>query len=109
MFAPHYRRPTVTAVAIPDSKRAARQRWIDRVEATMPDIYNGGQMFSTHFHYRGHKFLVRDLDARIADLREKQTHKGLNIAEERDLLVFERAVWQLRLKLRVRYLERVKQ
>lgn len=82
--------PTVKAVILRDSKWRKRQEWLAKVEATMEDPLDGAKPWLCGLYYRGTHFTDQEAVDRIAQLKELQTKRGLNVAEERTLLVFER-------------------
>jgi len=82
--------PTVKAVILRDSKWRKRQEWLARVEATMSDELDGAKPWICGLHYKGDHYTDSEVVERIAELKDLQTKRGLNIAQERTLLVFER-------------------
>lgn len=85
-----HQQPTVKAVILRDSKWRKRQEWLAKVEATMSDPLDGAKPWIAGLHYKGDHFTDSEVVERIAELRDLQTKRGLNIVEERTLLVFER-------------------
>ena len=85
-----YQQPTVKAVILRDSKWRKRQEWLAKVEATMSDPLDGAKPWICGLHYKGDHYTDSEVVERIAELKDIQTKRGLNIVEERTLLVFER-------------------
>lgn len=85
-----YQQPTVKAVILRDSKWRKRQEWLAKVEATMSDELDGAKAWICGMHYKGSHYTDSEVVERIAELKELQKKRGLNIVEERTLLVFER-------------------
>ena len=85
-----YQQPTVKAVVLRDSKWRKRQEWLAKVEATMSDPLDGAKPWICGLHYKGDHYTDSEVAERIAELKDIQTKRGLNIVEERTLLVFER-------------------
>jgi len=85
-----YQPPTVKAVVLRDSKWRKRQEWLARVEATMSDPLDGAKPWICGLNYKGTHYTDTEVVERIAELKDIQTKRGLNIAQERTLLVFER-------------------
>ena len=90
MTAINYQQPAVKAVRLSDSKWRKRQEWLAKVEATMADPLDGAKAWICGMHYRGTYYTAQEVNDKIADLKDLQTKRGLNIAQERTLLVFER-------------------
>lgn len=95
----------VKSVNLSDPKRLKRLEWLRKVEGTMIDELDGAQVWDSGLHYKRSLYLIRDLKSMIADLKDLQTRKGLNIKQERDLLVFERGLWVVQSRRRARNME----
>lgn len=96
---------TVKPVNLADPKRLKRLEWLRKVEATMSDELDGAQIWEAGLYYRGSLYPIRDLKGMIADLKDLQTRKGLNIKQERLLLVYERGLWAVQNRRRARNME----
>ena len=56
----------------------------------MSDELDGAKAWVCGMHYKGDHYTDSEVVERIAELKDLQTKRGLNIVEERTILVFER-------------------
>ena len=105
MHAQFNRQLTVKPVNLADPKRLKRLEWLRRVEATMADALDGAQIWEAGLYYQGSLYPIRNLKPMIADLKDLQARKGLNIKQERLLLVYERGLWAVQNRRRARNME----
>ncbi len=95
----------VKPVNLSDPKRLKRLEWLRKVEATMIDELDGAQPWEAGLYYKRALYPIRDLKDMIADLKDLQTRKGLNLKQERNLLVYERGLWAVQSRNRIRNME----